>query len=103
MIVAIVTFRYPDGAYDPDRFTEQSRRRRIFYEGLPGLILKIYWGAPDAPEAGGIYLWESLEQARATYNEEWQRRAAEAFGVAPEIRYLNVSDTIQNGPIPPLP
>ena len=44
-----------------------------------------------------------MERAQATYNEEWRRRAGQAFGVEPEIRYLAVSDTIQNLPIPPLP
>ena len=103
MIAAIVTFRYPEESFDPDRVNQQSRERRGFYEGLPGLVLKIYWTARQGPEAGGIYLWESLEQAQATYSEEWRRRAAQAFGVEPEIRYLDVSDTIQNLPIPPQP
>lgn len=103
MIAAIVTFRYPDDAFDPDRFLQRSRERRVFYEGLPGLILKVYWTSPDSPEAGAIYLWDSLQRAQATYNEEWRRRAAQAFGVEPQIRFLTVSDTIQNLPIPPLP
>ena len=103
MIAAIVTFRYPEESFDPSRFVQKSRERRVAYEGLPGLILKIYWTAEQGPEAGGIYLWDSMERAQATYNEEWRRRAGQAFGVEPEIRYLAVSDTIQNLPIPPLP
>lgn len=100
MIVATVTFRYPAGEFDPAAYAETARRRRSAYEGLPGLILKVYWTSMERGEAGGIYLWETLAQAQATYSEEWRRRATQVFGVEPEVRFLDAIDTIQNLPLP---
>ena len=100
MTVVFVTFRFPVESFDPERYNQIAYDRRIAYEGLPGLILKIYWNAPDRAEAGAVYLWNTRQQAEAVYTEEWCRRAGQAFGVEPEVWYADSPDVLQNLPIP---
>lgn len=97
MIVALVSFRYesPDHL---ERMSQAARERRKLYEGLPGLIQKVYWTDAERSETGGLYLWESREVAERFYSPEWYVKAEQAFGASPTVRYLDVTDVIANRP-----
>lgn len=98
MTVAIVTFRYGT-EFDAAAFNEIAAARRSIYEGMPGLLQKIYWVAPERGEGGAVYVWESRAAAERVQTTEWLDKAEQAFGVRPEIRYADVTDAVVNQPL----
>jgi hypothetical protein len=98
MILATVTFTYPDGV-DPDAFVRTSSERRHLYVGLAGLRQKLYWVASDHLSAGGTYVWESREAAERVYTPSWRTKAAEVFGAEPSIHFAELTDAISNQPL----
>lgn len=104
MITAIVEFKLPQAIT-----TQQARE--IFlstapkYKGMPGLIRKYYFLAPNGDKAGGIYLWKSRADADRVYTEEWKAFVRVKYGSDPVVNYLetpvvvdNVSDEIMSTP-----
>lgn len=98
MILALITFRYGDD-FDPEEIDKTARSRRDFYVGREGLRQKLYWLDRERKEAGGAYVWESREAAESVYTQEWKTRAEQSFHAKPEIRFLEITDTIVNGPV----
>lgn len=92
MIIAIARFRLPDGMTDEDaaKMFEASVPR---YEALPGLVRKNY--ILGGGYGGGVYLWESLEAAKALYEGDmWRSSIRERFGSDPELAYYDNPVTI---------
>ena len=67
------------------------------YLNLPGLIRK-YFIISDELGYGGIYLWESLAQAKAWYTDSvvWQDGVSRSSGRRAEITYFNVPLIVDN-------
>ncbi|HET9015639.1 MAG TPA: hypothetical protein VFN57_08580 [Thermomicrobiaceae bacterium] len=95
MIVALVTFHYDDEEH-LERMNRAARERRHLYEGLPGLLQKLYWLDRERAETGGLYVWESRGRAEEFYGGAWREKATQAFGASPTIRYLEVTDVVAN-------
>lgn len=104
MITAIVEFRLP-------KAITLEEARQIFlstapkYRGMPGLIRKYYFLTPDGMTAGGVYLWQSREDADRVYTGEWKAFVRGKYGSDPVVRYVetpvvvdNVSDEIISAP-----
>lgn len=104
MITAIVEFRLP-------KAITLEEARQIFlstapkYRGMPGLIRKYYFLTPDGTTAGGVYLWQSREDADRVYTGEWKAFVRGKYGSDPVVRYVetpvvvdNVSDEIISAP-----
>jgi hypothetical protein len=66
------------------------------YQGMPGLIRKYYFLAPEGDRAGGIYLWQSREAAERLYNEEWKAFVLGKYGSAPTLTYLETPVVVDN-------
>ena len=94
MIVARVLF--PIKGLDIDEFNKKMVESVPKYEGLVGLIRKYYVVTEDKKQAGGIYLWESREEAESFYNAEWTRRIAALFGENPMIEFLDCTIVVDN-------
>lgn len=94
MITAIVKFPLPQG-------TTLDAARQMFemsapnYEGAPGLIRK-YYLFDEAPTGGGVYLWESREDAERQYSDAWKEMIGKKFGTAPEIAYFETPVVVDN-------
>ena len=43
------------------------------YRTTPGLIRKYFLVSEDGSTVGGVYLWESQENAEQLHGEEWHR------------------------------
>jgi len=95
MIAAIVRFSAPEGV-SLDIIAEAFRSTTTRYQGLPGLIRKYYLFDADAGTGGGVYLWESRQQAEAFYNAEWRNRLAEKYGSPPEISFFDTPVIVDN-------
>lgn len=71
---------------------------------VPGLIRKVFLIAEDAREAGGSYLWETEEQARAFSEGPLRGMIREKFGVECSIEYFDAPVTVEGkGALEPAP
>lgn len=96
MIAVTVTFRY-DEAFDaavPRRIAAAARAQ---FEGMPGLRSKVFTVDEENREAVNVYIWESEDAARAFFGPELRERVTGLYGVAPEIRFLEVAELVDNG------
>lgn len=66
------------------------------YQGMPGLIRKYYFLAPDGIKAGGIYLWRSREYADSLYTDEWKAFVHSKYGSNPILTYLDTPVVVDN-------
>ncbi len=95
MITAITTFRLP-------KPITREEARRIFlstapkYQGVPGLVRKVYVLSQDGNTAGGIYLWNSRAEADAMYTESWKAFVHEKYGTDPSVTYFDSPVVVDN-------
>lgn len=95
MITAITTFRLPTPI-------TRDEARKIFlstapkYQGVPGLIRKVYVLSEEGDTAGGIYLWKSRAEAEAMYTEGWKVFVREKYGTDPSVTYLDSPVVVDN-------
>ena len=80
----------------------RDEARRIFlstaptYQGVPGLVRKVYILSQDGAAAGGIYLWNSQAEADAMYTESWKSFVREKYGTDPSVTYFNSPVVVDN-------
>lgn len=95
MITAITTFRLP-------KAITRDAARKIFlstaptYQGVPGLVRKVYVLSQDGATAGGIYLWNSRAEADAMYTESWKAFVREKYGTDPSVMYFDSPVVVDN-------
>ena len=95
MIIAIVTFRLPQGKTLAEmKSVFQSTAPK--YLNLPGLLRKNYFVSEDGLRAGGFYVWESKARAEQFYSPEWKSFVAGKYGAQPEIQYLDAPVMVDN-------
>jgi hypothetical protein len=66
------------------------------YQGMPGLIRKYYFLTPDGTKAGGIYLWQSRDDADRLYTNEWKSFVHNKYGSDPTLTYLDSPVVVDN-------
>ena len=66
------------------------------YQGMAGLIRKMYYLSEDGTKAGGIYLWESRAMAEQVYTEDWRTFVRGKYGSEPSILYLECPVVVDN-------
>ena len=95
MITAITTFRLP-------KPITRDEARRIFlstapkYQGVPGLVRKVYVLSQEGDTAGGIYLWNSRAEAEAMYTESWKAFVRQKYGTEPSLTYFDSPVVVDN-------
>jgi len=95
MITALVQFRVP---------TPMSREKakEIFsstapkYQEAQGLIRKYYLLSEDGGTVGGVYLWNSRDDAERLYTKEWKNFIIEKYGAEPSIVYFDSPVVVDN-------
>ena len=92
----VVRVQFPIDASNVENLKKKMLDTTAKYEGLDGLTRKYYIMTEDNQHAGGIYLWESREQAEAWYNEDWMKYMTEAWGEAPLVEYLDCPIVVDN-------
>ncbi|MEO6570656.1 MAG: YdhR family protein [Ilumatobacteraceae bacterium] len=98
MIVAIVRFPLPS-TMSAEAARASFEGSAPSYQGLPGLARKYYLRAEDGSEGGGVYLWESKEQAVSVYDDAWRARLTERFGAEPHVEYFECPVIVEPGSI----
>jgi hypothetical protein len=94
MITAIVQFPLPDRpTYEEAR--ELFRHAAPDFRHPEGLVRKYFLLSEDGREAGGVYLWQSREQAEGFY-KAYAPRIVERFGREPSITYFHSPVVVDN-------
>lgn len=95
MITVIVEFILPEKIS-----REQARETFLStapkYKGMPGLLRKYYFLSQDGAKAGGIYLWNSREDAERIYTEDWKTFVRGKYGTDPSLTYLECPVVVDN-------
>lgn len=95
MITAIVEFKLPQPitvAQAMETFLSTAPK----YQGMPGLIRKYYFLSQDGSKAGGIYLWDSREDADRIYTEEWKAFVRGKYGTDPSLTFMDCPVVVDN-------
>ena len=96
MITAVVRYALPESI---DRAACRDHYEKIApgFREVPGLISKHFIcggqgvaGGAAGRIAGGVYQWETREDAEAFYSGPWRAGIVERYGVEPEIEYFTV-------------
>jgi Putative mono-oxygenase ydhR len=86
MIVAVVNFALP-APLTTDEARAMFEASAPNYQKVDGLRRKHFLLADDGRSAGGVYLWDSREQAEALYDDAWRTRLAARYGSEPHVTY----------------
>ncbi len=88
MITAIVRYKLPP-SIDYNACLDHFMKIAPGFREPDGLLSKHFiWS--ETGIAGGVYQWETLEQAQAFYSGPWRDGIIERYGMAPEIEFFNV-------------
>lgn len=96
MITEIVTFKVPQGM-TRDAVLRAFEESAVAWRAHPRLRRKNYIYDPEACIAGGVYTWDSVEDARAAHGEEFLARVERVFGSIPTFQYFETPIIVQNG------
>jgi hypothetical protein len=95
MIAALVQFKLPQPL-------TRDEAREIFsstapkYREIPGLIRKYYVLSKDGGSAGGMYLWQSQQDAERLYTDEWRKFIRDKYGAEPSVTYFESPVVVDN-------
>ena len=95
MITALVQFKLPEPI-------SREKAREIFsgtalkYKNMPGLIRKYYLLSQDSETAGGVYLWNSLQDAERLYTDEWKKFILDKYDAVPSVTYFESPVVVDN-------
>lgn len=95
MITAIVQIQLPT-ALDLSKASEIFESTAPQYQKVPGLIRKYYLLSDDGTQVGGVYLWESREQALAQYSAEWRDFVKQKYGTGPSVQLFETPVVVDN-------
>ena len=95
MITEIVTFEITK-AMKRERVIALFEESAEIWRAYKKLHRKNYLYDPESGIAGGVYTWDSIEDAREAHGEAFRARVAETFGSTPEFRYFETPVVVQN-------
>ena len=95
MITAFVQFKIP-APMSREQAKEVFMSTAPKYQAAPGLIRKYYLLSEDGGTAGGVYLWQSKEDAESLYNEECKNFVKGKYGADPTIVYFQSPVIVDN-------
>ena len=107
MLIAIV--QIPGLERSEEEAIKSARTSVPTFAGMPGLTRKYFLNGENG--GGGVYMWESREQADAWYTAEWADKIEQRFGARPTLTYYdnyvvldNADNALSvNGVVEPLP
>jgi hypothetical protein len=95
MITEIVTLRLPQAATREEIIAKFEKTAPAWREN-PDLIRKSYLYDADNGIVGGVYLWSDKSDAEKWHGAEFRRKALEAYGAEPDIRYFETPIMVDN-------
>ena len=97
MIVEIVTFPQAANA-DRAAVLEDAKHTIPKWSANKDLVRKHFlMGLGDASNVGaGVYIWPSIEAAKAAHNDAWRESVQKRSGAYPEICYFDMILMVDN-------
>jgi hypothetical protein len=95
MITALVQFKLPH-PLSREKALEIFSGTAPKYREIKGLIRKYYLLSQDGGTAGGVYLWNSREDAGRLYTEEWKKFIFDKYGTLPSVTYFESPVIVDN-------
>jgi hypothetical protein len=95
MVTAVVQFKIP-APMSREQAKEVFLSTAPKYQATSGLIRKYYLLSEDGGTAGGVYLWQSKEDAEHLYTKEWKNFVREKYGAEPSIVYFQSPVVVDN-------
>ncbi len=95
MITAFVQFKIPEPM-------SREKAAAVFsttapkYQEARGLIRKYYLLSEDGGTVGGVYLWQSKEDAERLYTKEWKNFVKQTYGSEPVVAYFYSPVVVDN-------
>jgi hypothetical protein len=95
MVTALVQFKLPQPL-------TREKAREIFsgtapkYREVQGLIRKYYLLSKDGGTAGGVYLWNTQEEAESLFTDEWKKFIRDKYGAEPTVTYFESPVVVDN-------
>jgi hypothetical protein len=96
MITEIVTFDVPKHMTRDQVFALFEESARVWRQH-PTLHRKNYLYDAETGVAGGVYTWDSIEQAKEAHGDAFLARVAESFGSVPTFQYFETPIVVDNG------
>ena len=88
MITATVRYKLPSNI-DYEACRAHFHKIAPGFQEVPGLISKHFiWS--ESGWAGGVYQWETLEDAKRFYGGAWLDGIVERYGMQPQIEFYEV-------------
>ena len=95
MITELVLFDLPSGI-SREHVVAGMRDTATAWRANPELVRKNYLYDAAKGQAGGVYLWPSVEAAQRGHNEAWRARIKAMYGNEPVIRYFETPLIVDN-------
>ena len=95
MITALVQFKLPQPV-------TREKAREIFtstapkYREIKGLLRKYYVLSKDGATVGGMYIWNTQEEAERLYTDEWKKFIRDKYGAEPSVTYFECPVVVDN-------
>jgi hypothetical protein len=95
MIGVIVNLR-SDAGLDRSAVAAIADQAIPMFEGMPSLRSKLFTFDPESGTATNVYVWESEDAARAFFSPELTDLVTNLYGVAPEVRFVEIVALVDN-------
>ncbi len=95
MITELVLFDLPSGI-SRDDVIAGMRATAPAWRANAELVRKNYLYDAAAGQAGGAYLWPSIEAAQRGHDDAWRARIKQMYGSEPVIRYFETPMIVDN-------
>jgi hypothetical protein len=99
MIGVFVTFRSESGL-ERQAVEAIAAQAAPAFEGMPGLRSKAFTWDEGARSATNFYIWDSEEAARSFFGPALVDRVTGLYGVAPEVRFVEMAALVENAGAP---
>ena len=95
MITSITRFQLPPGV-SAEAIKKGFAEVAPKFKQPPGLLRKYFLLSEDGKTGGGVYLWNSMEQARTFSEGALRPMIREKFKVEPSIEYFHAPVIVDN-------
>lgn len=99
MITEIVTFAIPENM-PRDEVLSLFEESAEVWRTHPKLHRKNYLYDAEARVAGGVYTWDSVEDAKEAHGQAFLSRVARSFGSTPRFQYFETPIVVDNAAAP---
>ena len=95
MITAVVNF---DLTHDMtlEGAAERFRSTAPKYRDVDGLVRKHYLFSAELHKGGGAYMFETMDQAKALFDDVWRERIKSVYGTEPSITFFETPVVVDN-------